>query len=85
MSEKEAGRLRHYEKLVRVSSNKDAAADPAGKKPVSCPKCMYYQPEFEYRKCLYARCPFGKEAEIFRRKPLKGGRFPKKDPAGMNA
>ena len=31
-----------------------------------------FQPEFRYRKCLYATCPYGKDRNTaFRRRPLK--------------
>ncbi len=41
------------------------------KMPPKCRDCMYYQPEFRYRKCLYAVCPLGKSSKaVFRNKPL---------------
>ena len=31
-----------------------------------CMNCMYFHPEFAYRRCLYAHCPYGKdEKEVF--------------------
>ena len=42
----------------------------------SCAKCQYYQPDFKYRKCLYARCPYQRDAEIFRKRPLKKDKIP---------
>ena len=42
------------------------------KEPPKCRLCPYYQPEFRYRKCLYATCPYGKDCNAaFRRKPLR--------------
>ena len=42
------------------------------KEPPKCRLCPYYQPEFRYRKCLYATCPYGKDRNAaFRRKPLR--------------
>lgn len=42
------------------------------KEPPKCRLCPYYQPEFKYRKCLFAICPYGKNANIaFRKRPLK--------------
>lgn len=39
--------------------------------PPKCSRCLYYQPDFRYRRCLYARCPYGKdEAAVFRKKVL---------------
>ena len=39
----------------------------------SCRGCMYYHPEFRYRKCLKSVCPYGKcEKEVFRSRPLQG-------------
>lgn len=72
MSDKDLQRYRHYEKLVRESQK---AKDPE-KKPPSCAKCRYYQPEFRYRKCLYARCPYQRETDIFRKRPMKRDKIP---------
>ena len=64
-------RFRHYEKLMkesRKSINKQ--------KPPSCAKCEYYQPYFKYRKCLHTRCPYGFDADIFRKNPLNKDMIP---------
>ena len=39
-------------------------------------KLRRYQPDFKYRKCLYARCPYQRDTEIFRRRPLKKDKIP---------
>ena len=37
-----------------------------------CRNCCYYHPDFKYRRCLYAKCPYGKpDNEVFRQKPLR--------------
>ena len=37
-----------------------------------CRLCPFFQPEFRYRKCLYADCPYGKARNTaFRKRPLK--------------
>lgn len=42
------------------------------KTPPGCRNCMYFQPRFRYRSCLFASCPYGKKGSaIFRRKPLR--------------
>ena len=66
MSKKE-GSFRKYEKLLKQKK--------PDKKPVTCKQCPYYQPEFRFRSCLYARCQFNKEATIFRERPLKKDPF----------
>ena len=39
-----------------------------------CKDCMYFHPEFAYRRCLYANCPFGKdEKEVFQPYPRRKG------------
>lgn len=48
-----------------------------GEKPLSCAKCQYYQPDFKYRKCLYSRCPYQRDTDIFRKRPLKKDKIPK--------
>jgi len=60
--------LRHYEKLIRASKKVEKNCK---NKPLSCPLCMYYRPDFKYRKCQFSRCFYGKEANVFRDKPLK--------------
>ena len=41
------------------------------KEPPKCRCCPYFQPEFRYRKCLYASCPYGKSGNTaFRKRPL---------------
>lgn len=43
------------------------------KTPPPCRLCTCFRPEFRYRKCLYAVCPYGKDSRAaFRRKPLRG-------------
>ena len=71
MSEKEMQRFRHYEALMK-KSRKTAG----GEKPPSCAKCQYYQPDFKFRECLHARCPYGRDAEVFRKRPLKKDKIP---------
>ena len=62
MSDKDLQRYRHYESMI-----KKARKTGIGEKPPSCAKCQYYQPDFKYRKCLYARCPY---------RPLKKDKIP---------
>ena len=48
------------------------------KTPPKCRCCPYFQPDFRYRKCLYASCPYGKSRNIaFRKRPLKAERIVK--------
>lgn len=45
-----------------------------------CRKCCYYHPDFKYRRCLFATCPYGKpDNEVFRQKPLKRDIFPRRE------
>ena len=64
-------RFRHYEALMK-KSRKAAGRE----KPPSCAKCQYYQPDFKFRKCLHARCPYGRAAVVFRKRPLKKDKIP---------
>ena len=59
-------RFRHYEKLMKK------AGDQA---PASCRECPYFQPEFKYRSCLYARCPYDHGCPTLRDKPLSKDKF----------
>lgn len=41
-----------------------------------CRQCCYFHPDFKYRHCLFATCPYGKtDKEVFRKKPLFRDRF----------
>ena len=40
------------------------------------PTSPCYHPDFKYRRCLYATCPYGKpDSEVFRQKPLRWDKF----------
>ena len=58
--------LKRYEKLIR-----SAQKDETYGRPASCSKCRYYQSDFKYRKCLFTRCPYKVELDVFRRRPLR--------------
>ena len=59
-------KLKLYKKLMETPPKVDR-----NKEPPQCRLCPYYQPEFRYRKCLFASCPYGKDRNAaFRRKPL---------------
>lgn len=58
-------RFRQYEKLMKNFEKKNSHS------PASCKKCPYYRPEFKFRSCLYSKCPFGKDKDIFRKHPLR--------------
>lgn len=62
-------RLRQYEKMIKRNDKDDKNV------PGSCKKCQYYRPDFKFRKCLYTKCQFGKEQDVFRKKPLKSDKF----------
>ena len=63
--------LNFYRKLMRhevtVDRNKTAP---------KCRQCCSYHPDFKYRKCLFATCPYGTpDKEFFRQKPLSTDKF----------
>ena len=60
----------------RLNRCKNLLASPPqvdrNKTPPKCRCCPYFQPDFRYRKCLYASCPYGKNCNTASRKrPLK--------------
>ena len=66
-------KLNHCKKLLQTVPHVDR-----NREPPKCRSCMYYQPEFRYRRCLYASCPYGKSRNIaFRKRPLKAERIVK--------
>ena len=67
----ETERVNVYRKLknhkVTVDRNKAAP---------KCKNCCCYHPEFKYRKCLYATCPYGKpDSLVCRKKPLRRDKY----------
>ena len=41
-----------------------------------CRTCPYFHPDFKYRKCLYATCPYEKlDQEVFRKTPLRSDKY----------
>ena len=66
--------LNRYEKLIRKAKQEGCAEEAPG----SCRRCLYYRPEFKYRFCLYARCPFQKADTVFRKKPKAKDPFSEK-------
>lgn len=64
--------FRRYEKMAKAM--KKETLEPKDK-PGSCARCIYYRPDFKYRKCQFSRCPFGKEKDVFRKNPLKRDKF----------
>lgn len=71
--------LKRYEKLVKAAKK----AGPASK-PASCARCIYYRPDFKYRRCQYSRCPYGMCDDVFRKKPLKRDKFSGNEVVNMN-
>ena len=64
---RERGEQRRFRRLTEVKVVVDH-----NKAVPRCGLCPYHHPDFKYRKCLYATCPYGKtDAEVFRKKPLR--------------
>ena len=64
---KDNSKLNRCRKLLEASPKVDR-----NKEPPKCRICPYYQPEFRYRRCLYATCPYGKDRKApFRGRPLR--------------
>lgn len=67
---KHDNRFRHFERMT-----KSAKRDLSGDKPGSCSRCLYFHPDFKYRICQFARCPYELRENVFRRNPLNRGKF----------
>ena len=64
---KDNAKLKRCKKLLETPPKLDR-----NREPPKCRCCPYYQPDFRYRKCLYATCPYGKDRSTpFRNKPLR--------------
>ena len=44
-------------------------------KPDCCKRCIYYRPDFKYRRCQFSRCMYGDQKAVFRKNPLKRDKF----------
>lgn len=69
--------MRKQKELLRRDEKLSKAARPHKyeSKPGCCMRCMYYRPDFKYRRCRFSRCPYGCQPNVFRKKPLKRDRF----------
>lgn len=66
--------FRRYEKLARAAKRENPGS-ASEHKPGSCAHCLYYRPDFKYRRCQFTRCPYGKDKDVFCKKPLKRDKF----------
>lgn len=65
--------MRDLKTVVNTARNQLARRVEADRSKTApqCRNCMYYQPGFKYRTCLFSKCPFGKNSRcIFRKDPL---------------
>lgn len=53
-------------KLMQENPNKSAREIPKG-----CRGCMYFQPDWKYRKCTWTKCCYGICKDVFRKHPLE--------------
>ena len=68
---RETENLNFYRNLMKHEVTVDC-----NKATPRCKNCCYYHPDFKYRRCLYATCPYGKpDSEVFRQKPLRWDKF----------
>ena len=68
---REKGEQRHFRRLLegQVVIDRNKAVP-------RCKRCPYHHPEFKYRRCLYATCPYGKsDSEVFRKHPLNADKY----------
>ena len=59
--------FRRYEKLAKAAK-KENPGNASDHKPGSCAHCLYYRPDFKYRRCQFTRCPYGKASWIISRR-----------------
>ncbi len=75
---------------ARLNRCKKLLAEPVkvdrSKAVPRCRKCLYYRPDFRFRSCLFADCPYGKNTRsVFRRKPLRIDKIIGKKTGGLDA
>ena len=65
--------FRRCEKLSKAAKLENQ--EKPARNPGSCKRCIYFRPDFRYRRCQFSRCPYGNQQDMFRKKPLKRDRF----------
>ena len=60
--------IQRYEKLVKKKRRMDMKKETV---PSSCNSCDFYCPEFEFRMCFFAKCPYRKKQNVFRDERIK--------------
>ena len=68
MSHKRNEALRHVQHSMH---HVIAAGEGSDRAPDSCKLCPYHRPDFKFRTCLYAHCPYKKQVNVFRSTPEK--------------
>ena len=68
MSHKRNEALRHVQHSMH---HVIAAGEGSDRAPDSYKLCPYYRPDFKFRTCLYAHCPYKKQVNVFRSTPEK--------------
>ena len=68
MSHKRNEALRHVQYSMH---HVIAAGEGSDRAPDSCKLCPYHRPDFKFRTCLYAHCPYKKQVNVFRSTPEK--------------
>ena len=58
------GRLRHFEALMRAGHQRDRPNDRD--EDTFCRSCRHYRPDWEYRYCRFAECPYFNGLKTFR-------------------
>ena len=71
--------FRRYEKLAKAARKKTTEG-----KPESCAHCPHSSPDFKYRQCQFAKCPYGMKDDVFRWKPLRRDKFSGDEVVRMN-
>ena len=66
MSHKRNEALRHVQHSMH---HVIAAGEGSDRAPDSCKLCPYYRPDFKFRTCLYAHCPYKKQVNLGKKKP----------------
>ena len=68
LEERRSPQMRDTKTIINTVKNQMSKPLPAHirRSFQRCMDCMYFHPEFAYRRCLYAVCPYGKdEKEVF--------------------
>ena len=61
----------YYHELKLIKLMEECPMNSTHEIPKGCRGCMYYPPDWKYRKCTWTKCCYGICDNVFRKQPLE--------------